>query len=307
MVIEAQLWYTNTIFSREGFIVTKIGKENKHDIVPDCIKANIYDQVELLVDFHGITKKDIESAQEKIKKVLNSKEYSMSEEPFSLDELQYYAERHNISILAQKRMKETEHVIRFYSKDSTECITISRLYIGITLSYEVAHNLKTNIILLSKLVRLFAEQEYFEVENVYLIKKNSIYCSSLYRVYQCFDKQAFGDTGYMLKRRFPGEIRPLTSEIYNVFEYNGAEVKLYKSVIPGAIAGSEEEIYEASLLTIVIFDTTNADEEIDIGKTLEKLNEISFKVFIHHITESFAEDLIKGFSDKVKAGVNKNE
>ena len=273
--------------------MTRIGKENKYDIVPDHFKANIYDQVELLVDFHGITKKDIESAQEKIKKILNPKEYSMSEEPFSLDELQYYAERHNISIFAQKRMKDAEHVIRFYSKDSTECITISRLYIG--------------IMLLAELVRLFAEQEYFEVENVYLIKKDSIYCSSLYRVYQCFDKQAFGDIGYTLKRRLPEEIRPLTSEIYNVFEYNGAEVKLYKSVIPGMIARSDEEIYEATLLTIVVFDTTNADEEIDIVNTLEKLNQISFKVFIHHITESFAEDLVKGFSDKVKAGVNKNE
>ena len=120
--------------------MTRIGKENKYDIVPDHFKANIYDQVELLVDFHGITKKDIESAQEKIKKILNPKEYSMSEEPFSLDELQYYAERHNISIFAQKRMKDAEHVIRFYSKDSTECITISRLYIGITLSYEATHN-----------------------------------------------------------------------------------------------------------------------------------------------------------------------
>ena len=69
--------------------MTRIGKENKYDIVPDHFKANIYDQVELLVDFHGITKKDIESAQEKIKKILNPKEYSMSEEPFSLDELQY--------------------------------------------------------------------------------------------------------------------------------------------------------------------------------------------------------------------------
>ena len=84
-------------------------------------------------------------------------------------------------------------------------------------------------------------------------------------------------------------------------------MKLYKSVIPGMIARSDEEIYEATLLTIVVFDTTNADEEIDIVNTLEKLNQISFKVFIHHITESFAEDLIKGFSDKVKAGVNKNE
>lgn len=287
--------------------MTQIGKESKYDIVPESIKANIYDQVELLVDFHGITKKDIEIAQETIKNILNPGKYSMSEDPFFLDELRYYAERHNMSMSMQKRLRDTESVIRFYAKDNTECITISRLYISISLSYEATHNLRENINLLAKLIHIFDQQEYFEVENVYLIKKDSVYCSSLYRVYQCFDKRAFGDIGYELKRKYPDEICPLTSEVYNVFEDNGAEVKLYKSVIPGTIAKSDEEIYEAVLLTIVTFDMTNTNEAIDIKKTLEELNKISFRVFIHHITESFANDLVKGSSDKVKAGVNKNE
>lgn len=52
---------------------------------------------------------------------------------------------------------------------------------------------------------------------------------------------------------------------------------------------------------------TDVDEEIDIGQALEEMNQISFKVFIQHITDSFANDLVNGFSDKVKAGVNKNE
>lgn len=80
-----------------------------------------------------------------MKNVLDSKEYSMSEESFPMDELLYYTERHNISLSMQKRLMDTESVIRFYAKDGTKCITISRLYIGIRLSYEVAHNLKENI------------------------------------------------------------------------------------------------------------------------------------------------------------------
>lgn len=291
----------------EGKSLTLTGKENKYNIAPDSIRANIYDQVELLVDFHGITKKDIELAQETMKNVLDSKEYSMSEEPFPMDELQYYTERHNISLSMQKRLMDTESVIRFYAKDGTECITISRLYIGIRLSYEVAHNLKENIRRLAEIVHVFDKQGFFEVENIYLIKKNSIYCSSLYRVYQCFDRQVFGDAGYILKRRYPDETIPYTSEVYNSFEYNGMEVNLYKSVVPGTIAKSDDEIFEAVLLTIVTSDMTDVDEEIDIGKALDEMNQISFKVFIQHITDSFANDLVNGFSNKVKAGVNKNE
>lgn len=291
----------------EGGSLALTGKENKYHIAPDSIRANIYDQVELLVDFHGITKKDIELAQETMKKVLDPKEYSMSEELFSLDDLQYYAERHNISIPMQKRLMDTESVIRFYAKDRTECITISRLFIGIRLSYEIAHNLKENIKRLAEIVHVFDKQEFFEVENIYLIKKNSIYCSSLYRIYQCFDRQVFGDAGHILKRRYPDEIVPYTSEVYNSFEYNGMVVNLYKSVLPGKIAKSDEEIYEAVLLTIVTSNVADVDEEIDIGESLEEMNQISFKVFIQHITNSFARDLVKGFSDKVKAGVNENE
>ena len=122
----------------EGGSLALTGKENKYHIAPDSIRANIYDQVELLVDFHGITKKDIELAQEAMKEVLDPKEYSMSEELFSLD-------------------------------------------------------------------------------------------------------------------------------------------------------------------------VADVDDEIDIGKSLEEMNQISFKVFIQHITNSFANDLVKGFSDKVKTGVNENE
>lgn len=291
----------------EGGSLALTEKENKYHIAPDSIRANIYDQVELLVDFHGITKKDIELAQEAMKEVLDPKEYSMSEEFFSLDELQYYAEHHNISLAMQKRLRDTESVIRFYAKDRTECITMSRLYIGICLSYEVAHNLKENIKRLAEIVHVFDKQEFFEVENIYLIKKNSIYCNSLYQVYQCFDRQVFGDAGHILKCRYPNKIVPYTSEVYNSFEYNGMVVNLYKSVVPGKIANSDDEIYEAVLLTIVTLDVTDVDDEIDIGESLDEMNHISFNVFIQHITHSFAMDLVKGFSDKVKAGVNKNE
>ena len=84
-------------------------------------------------------------------------------------------------------------------------------------------------------------------------------------------------------------------------------VNLYKSVVPGKIAKSDDEIYEAVLVTIVTLDVADVDDEIDIGESLEEMNQVSFNVLIQHITKSFVKDFVKGFSDKVKAGVNENE
>ena len=67
------------------------------------------------------------------------------------------------------------------------------------------------------------------------------------------------------------------------------------------------EIGSLALTTIVTLDVTDVDDAIDIGESLEEMNQVSFNVLIQHITKSFVKDFVKGFSDKVKAGVNENE
>ena len=42
-----------------------VSKRKKQDILPDEIKANLYDKIELIVDFHGITWLEVEKVQEK--------------------------------------------------------------------------------------------------------------------------------------------------------------------------------------------------------------------------------------------------
>ena len=42
------------------------------------------------------------------------------------------------------------------------------------------------------------------------------------------------------------------------------------------------------------------DELLEI---LNELNDISFEIFMNHITDDFAADLVEGKSSKVKAGV----
>ena len=57
--------------------------------------------------------------------------------------------------------------------------------------------------------------------------------------------------------------------------------------------------------TIVSYEVIG--EEINIKETLMELNNISYKIFMSHITNNFANELLLGKTNKVKNGVNLNE
>ena len=135
--------------------MTEIKLLKKKDISPEQIKANIYDSVNLIVEIHGINRIDIDKIQEKLTEILPAEEYSRVENSFTVEEVNNYGDRNAISNVTRKRYLETESVVRYYSKDSTEIITLSRLFISIGLTYEVAHNLKSNIELLGRIIKLF--------------------------------------------------------------------------------------------------------------------------------------------------------
>lgn len=286
---------------REMMMDSKIAK--KKNILPSEIKANIYDSVEIIVDIHGITKMDIETVLPKLDKILPAENYSRTDDSLTVEEINDYGDRrdYSLSISARKRYLDTENVIRYYSKNFSEKVTISRLFISIYLSYEIAHDLKSNINLMGQLVQAFNDLAYFEVEKIYLIKKDSIYCSSLYRMYQCFDKKMFADAGYQLflqkKQTDTGVTR-----VYNNFTYDAAEIILNKEIITGMIADSEDLIYGGRLETIISKEPTG--DTISVEEVLTELNKISFEIFICHITDAFARDLMNGKSDKVRKGLN---
>lgn len=72
-------------------------QKEKQDILPDEIKANLYDETEIIIDFPGITRIEIEKTQEKVKSILSPDYYSRREGEFSYDELSAYGERNYIS------------------------------------------------------------------------------------------------------------------------------------------------------------------------------------------------------------------
>lgn len=275
----------------------------KKDIQPSDIKANIYDSVELIVDIHGITRQDIDCILEKLSEILPAENYSRADDSLTPQEVNNYGDRKEnlLSWATRKRYLDTENVVRYYSKDNSERITISRLFISIYLSYEIAHVLKDNIELLDKIIKVFNTLEYFEVEKIFLVKKDSIYCTSLYKMYQCFDKKMFADIGHMLGRTAAGMDYGVT-RIYNNFAYENAEVVVNKEIMEGVLSDSSELIYEGKMETIVSQEPL--EDVVNVSAVLNELNDISFKVFMCHITDTFARDLVNGKSTKVRMGMN---
>lgn len=274
----------------------------KEDIKPSDIKANIYDSVEIVVDIYGVTEHNIEDTLEKLIEILPAQKYRRTDDSLTVEEINAYGDRKDIPLThsLRRRYLEKEGVVRYYSKKDSEKITICGLFISISLSYEIAHILKDNIELMHKIIEIFKKLEYFEVERISLIKKDSIYCSSLDDLYQCFNEKMFSDAGYALGYK-AGETDCGVTKVYNNFSYKETDIILNKQIMAGQLADSDEIVYEGKMETIV--SRGLFEDLINVKEILSELNDISFEIFMNHITDDFAADLVAGKSSKVKAGV----
>lgn len=280
-------------------------KQKKEDIKPPQIEANIYDSVELIVDIHGLTRQDIDNALKDLNEILPATKYARKEDSLTDEEINDYGDRreNGLSGAVRKRYLDTESIVRYYSKDETEIITISRLFISIYLSYEVAHNLRDNIVLMDNIVNAFDKIEYFEVEKIFLVKKDSIYCSSLEQIYQCFNQNLFADMGYFFECFDENDtIDTGVTRVYNNFSYGDVEVAINKEIMPGTLIDTGEPVFECKMDMVTAVEPVG--DSVEVANELNRLNRVSFTIFMSHITDSFAEDLKKGSSDKVRKGLN---
>lgn len=280
----------------------------KNAIKPEDIKANIYDTIKLIVDINGVTSLDLNSIQESLKKLFMPEIYGLTETELYVDEVNDLNERKfgKMTLASQKRLIEKESVLRFCSKDDTEEIVISRLFVSIKLDYKASHSLTEKIKLMSEIIKCFSELQYFNIEKTTLIKINSIVCISLYRLYQCFSKTMFGDITYTLGKKAT-EIFLKNESYFNYGENNDINVNVNKTVRKGIINDNEKNVvYEGVLNIDTCYEYVKYDD-IDITAKIKELNALIFVIFISHITGPFAEDLVKGDTNKVLGGFNKNE
>ncbi|EPR10218.1 hypothetical protein [Ruminiclostridium papyrosolvens] len=282
----------------------------KNTIKPEQIKANIYDTVQLIVDITGVTSLDLDYIQSCLKSLFPSNLYTLMETELYPCEVEDLSERRpdGITITSQKRLIEKETVLRFVSKDESEEISISRLFIIIKLNYKSAHKLSEKIDMIREILSCFFRINYFEIVRITLNKKDNIICNSLYMIYQCFVKSMFGDITYTLGRK--GEdVKQSSLENKSYLMYGENIVKIYKSVQNGNINYNDKkkEVYEGNLNITMSYECLENYDANDTKLKFIELNNIAFQIFMNHITGSFAEDLVLGNTNKVLGGFNINE
>lgn len=286
----------------------------KKDLInPKDIVANIYDSIELIIDIVGINEDYIKKILDnELLEVLPPNIYRRIKTGLYEEELNDYQKRNTIemSIVSKSRLLQTESVYRFYAKNEKEQITISTMFISIKLDYKFAHHiLKDKINQISKIFKFLMQDEYLQIERITLNKKNSIICSSLYRLYQCFNKNLFGDIAYNLSRNNKNvEEYSLRSE--TLFQYEEYISQISRIVHRGSY--DEKISYQGILQINMHFEKfkfeDNAEKSIKkIISIFEQLNSRCYKIFIEHMTLAFINDLVNGKTDKVIEGFHKNE
>ena len=283
-------------------------KKGKNDIVAGDIKANIYDSVIIRVDFAGML--DIMQYISSIQPLLDDRDFIMSEELLKEEDALLGKDYNVISSNAgmMKNALGKEKVYRFRGNQNNATISISRFFICIELDYLVSHKLNENIDLLHNLTSKLLLIKFVRIERLSLRKVNSIICSTLNNLLNCFDKKLFNDAAININTLYK---RKATIYIFcestNSFEWDNIVFNVKKNIEQGFVNDKHKEAYKG-LLDIdsyIYFDSN--DKEIDIRQFLNQMNSKIFEIFKMHLTLSFLNDLIEGSSNKILSGVNLNE
>jgi len=282
------------------------GKMKKREIRPEDIKANIYDRVELTADISGFTSQNVMELEKDWNELFDRTLYRMEESGLQLHEFMEYQKRNDILYSAAKSdsAAERERVIRYYDKSRSEEICICTKFISIKLDYKTAHSLREKIKLFSAILNCCGKVKFFHIDRLLLTKTNSIICRSLYRMYQCFDKAAFGEIAYGLRQK-ADEYKLKNSCI---FEYLDCMVSVDKEVSQGLYnnAASYRGVLKIEAGSDAESDCAGMTEEMLEGR-FRHMNDIIFEVFLCHVTDRFALDLVEGSTDKVIGGFHRNE
>lgn len=273
------------------------------DNIRESIKAYLYDEINIIVDYIGLTDGDILEKSSKIDELIKCGNFEKYITPLSYDEIEEYAIRQSreLSLAAKRNSIEEDNSIRYIRDDGLVEIVIYRNFLKIRLSYgqNVKHTLKDYFAMLDVIVNcLSIDKEFYKVKTVYLQKKNQIFSKTLYQLFRCFNKNMFGTFIH-------GNSKDVYSlnivQIKENFWHDDLEFDVLKSIHNGLDAETKKEIYQGQLYITGRYDTAPVDDS-NILEVIGRINDKIFDVFQRYLTEGFLEDMKNGVSSKVIGG-----
>lgn len=274
----------------------------KENVKKEEIQANIYDKINIIVDYKGLTDDEIMEKSSMIDTIM-SENYTKCITPLTYEEIEEYALRQKIglSMGAKRSCIEQDKAIRYTSMDNLVEVVIYRKFTNIVLDYndDIEHVLSDYFNMMVSLVEcLNEEKEFFKIQTVSIQKRNTIYCKSLEQVYRCFEKKSFGTF-----------IQRDSDDLYNLnaiqnkesFFKDDLEFDVYKSIEFGLDNNRKKDIYMGQFNITGRYDTAPLDGN-DVKNVFDKINNGIFDIFMGHITDGFLEDMKNGKTSKVVGG-----
>lgn len=283
----------------------KFVKEN--NLKESDFKANICDSVEIITDFSGITESQFKLWVDDLNDVLSPQMYSRYDDELMDNEVNSYGNRRRFELSKASRLRyiKSENVVRYIAKSKQVMVSVSRFFACISLSYKNISEVNAMFELMKRIIDKVMSFPYFKVEQFVLKKKYGACFLSLYRMYQCLNKQLFGDVSYNLLRNTELVNDSGYTRSYNSFTYRDVDAIIDKEIKAGEMAGTHKSIYEGTIEISVSQCSFYKEGKVD--KLFHQLNDISYELFVRHITKKFAEELYYGNSKKVLSGVHCHE
>ena len=267
------------------------------------IIANLYDEINIIIDYTGLTDKDIVEKASDIDALLKEGRYVKSMSPLTYDEIEQYSkrQRRELSLAAKRNSIEEENSVRYVREDNLVEVVIYRTFTQIRLSYNdnIKHALRDYFsVMLDIMNCLNVDRPFFKIQTLFLQKKNKVFGTSIYQLFQCFEKDRFGTL-----------IQGTKNDLYKLnildgqenFSCDDLEFEVQKLVGSGIDANTKKKICIGRLDIIGRYDAAPI-EDIDIIDKFGKLNDGIYDIFKKYLKKSFLEDMISGKTKKLIGG-----
>lgn len=275
----------------------------QRNIEREEITANLYDEINIIVDYTGLTDGDILEKSSGLDALVKDGDFEKYVAPLTYEEIEEYAvrQKRELSLAAKRNSIEEDNSIRYIRNDQLVEIVIYRNFSKIRMYYgeNIKHALRDYFVMLGNIVDcLSRDRNFFKIQTVHVQKKNEIFAKSLYQLFRCFDRNMFGTfiQGYSKDEYILNVVQNKEN-----FFCRDIEFDVLKAVKNGVDNNTKKEVFLGQLYIAGRYDAAPVDD-VAIDRMLHKINDMIFDVFKRYLMEGFLEDMKNGKTSKLIGG-----
>ncbi|ACA56197.1 TIGR04255 family protein [Clostridium botulinum] len=281
----------------------------KSEINRKDLTANILNKVIIRLDFLRIV--NIQELVSELQGYLSTLDFFLTNQDF-VNDIEFQINDPEIlstDNFSVKKSIKREQIYNFENTNNTVELAISENFIAFNIDCKREYSLEKYITIFSKIV-ILAQKKFTFIKfiRIGLRKINNIICKDE-NLYYCFEKDFLPDI--KIQTSEIREIRYMKRQALDNLSYNKHLFNIFKIIQEGTLGNKNTERAFNAILDIDGYLKETIPERFedydDVKKTIIGINYDIFDIFKSMITYNFANDLIKGESNKVEWGINKND